>query len=259
SQTMYVWADALSNYISGYGGISAWEAHPADVHVIGKDILRFHAAIWPAMLIAAKLPLPKSIFVHGFITVNGEKISKSLGNVVDPFELVKQYGVDAVRCYLLLAIPSIEDGDFSYEKFVKFYKGILADGLGNVVARVAALGEKLGDIEISDKSTFNFEKQYRQDYETWFKEFKLDKLFLGIFDAINRLDGKIAQEEPWHDKDKDIHKRKIIEYSTHILFIADSLKPFLPDTAEKILKQFIYDKNQGILTIKKAEGLFPRL
>src|SRR3989344_53768 len=106
TQTMYVWADALSNYISGYGGIKAWEEHPADVHCIGKDILRFHGAIWPAMLLSANLPLPKNIFVHGFITVDGEKMSKSVGNVIDPFELVKRYGTDAVRYYLLREIPS---------------------------------------------------------------------------------------------------------------------------------------------------------
>ncbi|MEK7178237.1 MAG: methionine--tRNA ligase, partial [Patescibacteria group bacterium] len=136
--TMYVWCDALSNYITAIGyaddekKFKKW--WPANVQVIGKDILRFHAAIWPGMLLAAKLPLPKTIFVHGFITVGGEKMSKTIGNVIDPFEVVKKYGADALRYYLLREIPSGEDGDFTYEKFEERYNADLAKGLGNLVA-----------------------------------------------------------------------------------------------------------------------------
>ena len=120
SQTIYVWADALINYISALGGFEKGEFKefwPPDIHFLGKDILRFHATIWLGMLLSLGLELPKNIFVHGFITSNGQKMSKSLGNVIDPFELVKKYGADAVRYFLLREIPPTEDGDFTYEKF----------------------------------------------------------------------------------------------------------------------------------------------
>ncbi|MEK7071762.1 MAG: methionine--tRNA ligase, partial [Patescibacteria group bacterium] len=136
SQTIYVWADALVNYLLPK---KYW---PADIHCLGKDILRFHATIWLGMLLSSKLPLPKSIFVHGFITSNGQKMSKSLGNVVDPFELIRKYGADAVRYFLLREIPPTEDGDYTRQKFEARYNSDLASGLGNLVARVITLGAK---------------------------------------------------------------------------------------------------------------------
>src|SRR3989344_1895241 len=141
TQTMYVWADALTNYISAVGYADETEQFkkywPVDVHLIGKDILRFHALYWPAMLLSAGLDLPKAIYVHGFITVEGEKMSKTVGNVIDPFELIEKYGSDVVRYFLLREIPSTEDGDFSFKKLEDRYNGDLANGLGNLVQRVA--------------------------------------------------------------------------------------------------------------------------
>ena len=147
TQTMYVWCDALVNYISaiGYGQedpdsralFKKW--WPAEVQVIGKDNLRFHAAIWPGMLLSAGLELPQSIFVHGFVNVEGRKISKTVGNVISPEEVVSKYGTDPVRYYFLREFPSNEDGDFSYKKFEERYNGDLANGLGNLVARVVTL------------------------------------------------------------------------------------------------------------------------
>ena len=134
TQTIYVWADALTNYLSG-----AKNRWPADIQCIGKDILKFHSLIWPGMLLSLGLPLPKVILVHGFITVAGQKMSKSLGNVIDPFELVKKYGTDAVRYFLLREIPPTEDGDFTYEKFEGRYNADLAKGLGNLAARVITM------------------------------------------------------------------------------------------------------------------------
>jgi len=257
TQTMYVWADALSNYISGYGGIKAWEEHPADVHCIGKDILRFHGAIWPAMLLSANLPLPKNIFVHGFITVDGEKMSKSVGNVIDPFELVKRYGTDAVRYYLLREIPSYEDGDFSYEKFKERYNGDLANGLGNLVSRVATLGARFDILEISEPIDKIIKSQYSPDYEKWFERYGFDKLLIGLWDSIHNLDVIINNDKPWAIKDEAFLKQKIVQYSISILCIADFLKPFLPGTTDKI--KDIFSINDSVLKIKKAEGLFPRL
>src|SRR3990167_9652571 len=155
TQTMYVWADALTNYISalGYGGneekMDFW---PADVHLVGKYILRFHAMIWPAMLLSAGLPLPKAIYVHGFITVDGEKMSKTVGNVVDPFEAVEKYGVEVVRYFLLREIPSGDDGDFSYKKLEERYNGDLANGLGNLVQRILTLIDNNLDNELIYKT-----------------------------------------------------------------------------------------------------------
>ena len=156
-QVIYVWCDALTNYISALGFANNSDLFqrfwPADVHCIGKDILRFHAVYWPAILLSLNLPLPKSILVHGFITVNGQKMSKSLGNVVDPFELVEKYGQDAVRYYLLREIPTTRDGDFSYQKFEKRYNDDLAKGLGNLVARVIGIARKLKSQKSKLKTT----------------------------------------------------------------------------------------------------------
>jgi methionyl-tRNA synthetase len=137
---MYVWVDALSNYISvlGYPDGELFKTFwPADVQVIGKDIVRFHAAIWPAMLIALELPLPKKLLVHGHINVAGTKMSKSIGNVVDPIELATTYGVDAFRYFFLRHIPTLDDGDFTWERFESAYNGELANELGNLVQRVS--------------------------------------------------------------------------------------------------------------------------
>ena len=147
SQIQYVWFDALSNYINALGYAENKDNFrrywPADVHCIGKGILRFHTVYWLAILLSAGLSLPKTIFVHGYITVNGQKMSKSLGNVVDPFKLVEKYGADAVRYFLLREIPPVEDGDYTPEKFKVRYNADLAGGLGNLVARVIKMAEKI--------------------------------------------------------------------------------------------------------------------
>ncbi|MDP2664855.1 MAG: methionine--tRNA ligase, partial [bacterium] len=155
SQRVYVWFDALNIYQSGVGfGLNEEKYKkwwPADVHVIGKGIIRFHAVYWPAFLLSAGLPLPKTLFVHGYITVDGQKMSKTLGNVVDPFVLIEKYGADAVRYYFLREIPPAEDGDFSFAKFETRYNADLAAGLGNLVARVLALNPN-AKIQIPNKA-----------------------------------------------------------------------------------------------------------
>ena len=145
NQVMYVWLDALSNYITvlGYPNDPTWQDFwPADVQVVGKDILRFHAGIWPAMLLALDLPLPKTLLVHGHITSGGTKMSKSLGNGVDPFEIIRDYGVDAFRYYFLRYIPTQDDGDFTWDRFESVYNGELSNDLGNLVQRVAAMSKR---------------------------------------------------------------------------------------------------------------------
>lgn len=272
TQTMYVWADALVNYISalGYGGADEalfkkyW---PADAQVIGKDNLRFHAAIWPGMLISAGLPLPKTIFVHGFLTVSGQKISKTIGNVIDPVELVKKYGsagspqvgTDAVRYYLLREISPFNDGDFSYEKFENLYNADLANGLGNFAARVLTLGEKLGDIKADFKKDIEkpvsaaIEKA-RKEVDRKLTDFKFHEATAAVWDLIHFGDSYINEKKPWQTNDV-----KVIFNSIVILDNATALlKPFLPETSEKITTAIEW-KNENTLRVKKIDNLFPRI
>lgn len=276
SQVMYVWVDALTNYISGCGGIKEWENHPADVHMIGKDISRFHAAIWPGMLISCKLPLPKIIFIHGFITANGEKMSKSLGNVIDPYELVKKYGsasspqvgIDAVRYYLLREIPSSEDGDFSYEKFEERYNGDLANGLGNFAARVLTLAERDTNIQIRANDTNNTNaiedvvdkkiNEVKKTVEQKIKEFKFNEALVVIWELIQFGDRYVNENKPWA-KDLLEVKRKEVLYDLVFMLktISDLLVPFLPETAEKISKAI--EVGRGGFIARKIDNLFPRI
>jgi methionyl-tRNA synthetase len=253
-QTMYVWADALTNYLS------AAKYWPADIHLIGKDILRFHAAVWPAMLLAAGLKLPKAILVHGFITVDGKKMSKSVGNVIDPAELVKKYGsTDAVRYYLLREIPSSEDGDFSYAKFEERYNGDLANGLGNFAARVLKLGEDLGTIEVNVKKDIEKETtaaiaRIRKLADQNIKEFKLHESLAAIWELISYGDKYINEKKPWETKDK----KAIFNLVVILDNAAALLHPFLPAAAEKITQSISW-LSKNTLRISKPSILFPRI
>lgn len=245
SQVVYVWFDALLNYLSAKPAV--W---PADIHIVGKDILRFHAVIWPAMLLSAGYSLPKKIFAHGFFTIDGQKISKSLGNSIDPKQVVAEYGNDALRYFLFHEFPFGNDGDFSFDRLREVYNSDLANGLGNLVARVAKLaetlelaGQKLHDDPLLD-STFRIH---------------LDKLeFLEalnyIWDKIRTTDKQIEITKPWELLKTDkIKAASLVEnLIRQILEIQELLIPFLPDTAAKIGKQFSAE------AIKTATPLFPR-
>ena len=255
SQVMYVWFDALSNYLTALDYASNGKKFktnwPADVHVIGKGIIRFHAVYWPAMLLSAGLPLPKTLFVHGYINVAGTKMSKSLGNVVDPFAVAKKYGVEAARYYLLRYIHPFEDSDFSPEQFERVYQADLANGLGNLVSRVAGLIEQ-NNVKIKLVSQEPIDKEIAAALS----QFNFSQALQRVWAKIARLDGEISQVEPWALA-KAGETKKLTTFlnqaANQLMVISQLLMPFLPEPAVKIAKIFKAKK------IKKAEPLFPRL
>ena len=263
SQTMYVWCDALANYLSaiGYGRNEEYkEWWPANVQVIGKDILRFHAAIWPGMLLSAGLPLPKKIFVHGFITVNGEKMSKTKGNVVDPAELAGKYGADAVRYYLLREISPTEDGDFSAAKFVERYNADLANGLGNFVSRVLTLGAGLGKIRGGlnpDSSIVEEVEMVKKTVQKKVSELKFNEALSAAWSLISFGDGYINESAPWNIENYEKREEVIFNLVVMVDNLAAMLRPFLPQTSEKIAGFINWE--DGDLKVKKPDVLFPRV
>jgi methionyl-tRNA synthetase len=256
TQVMYVWFEALMNYITvlGYPEHEDFKTFwPANVQVIGKDIIRFHAAIWPAMLLGLGLPLPKRLYVHGFITVDGKKMSKTLGNVISPKEIVDKYGVDAFRYYFLRHIPSYEDGDFSWDRFDSAYNNELANELGNAVQRTTAMIQKyqkglIGDIPEAEHD--------RAQYDEALGQCRFDRALDEVWEQVRGLNQYIDEEKPWEIAkvgDED-HLREVLAYqASNLLEIADLLAPFLPDTAGKIKAVF----TEGI--VRPIEGtLFPK-
>jgi len=255
SASIYVWADALTNYLSAIGFASDRETFkklwPADVHCIGKDIQKFHCLIWPGILLSLGLPLPKAVFVHGFITVAGQKMSKSLGNVVDPFELVKKYGTDPVRYFLLREIPATDDGDFTYEKFEQRYNSDLAKGLGNLVARVVTLAGRFKAKDPGARADQKLKIQInkaKKKYGKATEEFKLNEALMSVWELIGWCDRYIEKEKPWQESGKE--KEVVGNLLFAVREVAELLTPFLPETSERILKQI----KKG-----KSEPLFPRI
>ncbi|OGC81140.1 hypothetical protein A2943_00610 [Candidatus Adlerbacteria bacterium RIFCSPLOWO2_01_FULL_51_16] len=251
SQVMYVWCDALSNYITalGYGRDEKLFAEfwPADVHVIGKDILRFHAAIWPGMLLSAGLPLPKTLFVHGFITSGGKKMSKTLGNVIDPTELLQEYGTDAVRYYLARHVSPFEDGDITHEGFKSIYNGDLANGLGNLASRVMTLAQTHlpGPVKVEFVP-------YPKEFTDALEKFEVNRATDYVWGRIGELDKKITETEPFKLIKTDPEKGKslISDLVRELAAVDLLLEPILPGTSKKII--------EAIIANKKPENLFPR-
>ena len=250
SQKIFVWFDALNIYQSGIG--FGWNEKkykkwwPADVHVIGKGITRFHTIYWPAFLMSARLEIPKTIFVHGYFTIEGQKISKSIGNVINPVHLIKTYGADTLRYYFLAKFNPFTDGDFSEEKLKHAYNSDLANGLGNLIARVAKLCETS---EISFDAT---ETTIDVKVKKAFENFRFDRALEEIWADIKKLDIEIEKVRPW-EQEGDKLKKCLENAVTNIRSIAYNLKPFLPETAEKIARQFSGPK------ILSGKPLFPRL
>lgn len=255
NQVMYVWFDALINYISTLG----WPENEKKfeefwgtkeklnaVQIAGKDNLRQQSAMWQAMLMSAGLPNSRQIIIHGFITSNGQKMSKSLGNVIDPLEIVEKYGTDALRYWLTSQFNPFEDADFTWEKFNKTYNADLANGLGNLVSRVAKLCEK-NDLEVKDYQT-----KLNTEVDKLLKDYKFNEALDLIWKKITKADKIINDQKPW-ELDKEEANKVLEPLVEKIQEIAFNLQPFLPETAEKILNQFKGPK------IKSQSPLFPRI
>ncbi|MFH1509394.1 MAG: methionine--tRNA ligase [bacterium] len=271
----YVWFDALINYISaldfGIDNDYKMKKFWPGTHLIGKDITKFHCALWPAMLMSAGLPLPKQIYVHGFFTLNGKKISKSLGNTIDPLELSEKYGNDVLRYFMLREIPFGDDGDFSIKKLEARYKGELADGLGNLLSRTVTMIEKYTEnkkvpFKTIYSKTQNKELRFNEEeVKKYYENFEFDKVIKVIWEKVDKTNKYIADTEPWTLFKKN-KKEKVYEILWNIVnalvYIAYYLKHIMPETENEIFKQLGIDvKNNklDINEIQKAEPLFPRL
>ncbi len=252
SQRMYVWYDALSNYITalGFGGEDEglyktfWEGADVRVHLIGKDIIKFHGIYWPAMLASAGLPLPTHLFTHGFITVDGQKMSKSLGNVIDPFELVDKYGLDAVRYYLAREIPVHDDGDYSNARMIQLFTADMANELGNLVSRSLAIAAKDG---LMIEKMAREKKPTKEVGEIFTYQKDLETIWLEIR-ALNKSFNEFA---PW-SKDATVRREFMINVIQRLQLISSDLAIFLPQASRKIM-EITHGK------IEKTEPLFPRI
>lgn len=253
NQVFWVWFDALLNYISGSRD---W---PADLHIIGKDILRFHAVIWPAMLFSAEYKMPREIFAHGFLTVNGQKISKSLGNAISPSYLVEKYCADSVRYYFCRNFVFGEDGDFSEKVLVERNNNELANKFGNLVSRVTGLAEKIGLEKTENKL---IKKLKLEKIEKNFESYKFDKALNEIFAFIDICNEYVQKNKLWESHDK----KRLYELVDSIKAITILLWPVIPSASEKIAKNLGFEinlknlkKSLNIRKVKKSEILFKKI
>lgn len=277
SQIMYVWFDALTNYLTaaGYPEPGYTRYWPADLHVIGKEISRFHAVMWPAMLMAAGLAVPHKIAVHGHISVEGRKMSKSLGNVIDPFDLVSRYGVEPTRYFLLREMPFNSDGDYSDGRMAERYQGDLANGIGNLVSRVLAMIEKYEGGIVPPVAPAIIEPTWLA-YENHLQSFDLHLALADVWDVIGSADKLVNDSKPWElaKTDEAALAKLLYVLAETIRHIGVMLWPFMPETAEKILSRLgcagsvgrepLSELQQwGLLKpgtkVEKGEALFPRI
>lgn len=282
---MYVWFDALTNYISTLGWPSfakASEGKPSTfdlfwpgIQVAGKDNIRQQCAMWQAMLMSAGESPSQQVFIHGFITSEGQKMSKSLGNVIDPFDVIKKYGTDPVRFYLLGALPSFEDGDWSKDRFEEFYTAHLVNGIGNLTSRILTILEKYNDSKIPELAEDIFDvKTFWDNYEDTLEEFDFAENIRYINLLVSACDEVISEQKPWEKAKSGENILPLLYQLAEVLrHIGLSLLPILPETASKILSSLGQDiealgdlsseKKWGQIKpgtkIKKPEALFPRL
>ncbi len=267
-QVVYVWFDALSNYITalGYAAESElyqnyWVENPYRVHVIGKDIIRFHAMYWPAMLLSAGVPLPNDILVHAFITVEGRKISKSLGNVIDPIELAGRYGSDMLRYYLLREVRTSDDGDFSLERFIRAYNADLADQLGNLLSRFLGMVNRYyngivpapGPLAAPDHNLLNAAAALPERVEAAMLQFAPHEALGAVWELIGLANKYVVEAQPWVlAKQRQADPAAEVRLATTLYNLAETLRlvahhlrPFLPGTAVAISQQLNFTLASG--------------
>ena len=260
-QVMYVWVDALANYLTvlGYPDQPEWrEFWPADVQVIGKDILRFHAGTWPVILLALGLDLPRQMLVHGFVNVGGAKMSKTVGNVVDPIALINDYGIDGFRYYFSRHIPTQDDGDFTYDKFEKAYNNELGNDLGNLVQRVSAMVTRYQAGVIGDAPQAEHDMG---PYHSAMAALEFDKAVDGVWETIRSLNRYIETVQPWQiakrretDTDAESHLAEVLSHAVGTLIqVGHLLLPFMPSAAQTIIDTF----KDGVIT-GTGQPLFPK-
>ena len=283
NHVLYVWFDALTNYITGIGNReNTW---PPTVHVIGKDILWFHSIIWPAMLLAYGIKLPKKLFAHGYFTVNGEKMSKTLGNVIKPSDMIEKYGRDSSRYLLLALLPFKTDGDISYESMNDKYNSDLANNLGNLVSRTITMIEKYNDGKVGNEKESGVDSEKISEIHKYLKEadeftdsLKFNRSIELIQQSINTANKYIEEKAPWKMAKNNSPELNGVLFTLirSIGLISMYLLPFMPDTSRKIWESIgedgsIADKTSDFLKnntfnfpkcgakVIKPDALFPRI
>ncbi len=281
---MYVWVDALTNYITGLGfpdqSSEKWGYWPA-IHIIGKDIVRFHAVYWPAFLMSAGVELPKRVFAHGFLFNKGEKMSKSVGNVVDPFALIEGYGLDQVRYFFMREVPFGQDGSYSHEGIVTRINADLANGLGNLAQRSLSMIAKNcdgvvptpGDFTDADNSLLAIADGLYNKVQPDMDRFAINRMLETVWNAIGEGDKYFADQAPWALKKTDPERMATVLYVTaeFVRQIATLVQPVMPESASKLLNLLSVDEGkryfaslgkagrlQAGTELPKPEGVFPR-
>lgn len=285
AHVMYVWADALTNYITGAGfpdeGGAQWRYWPADVHIIGKDIIRFHAIYWPAMLMSGGVAVPKRVFGHGFVLNKGEKMSKSVGNVVDPFDLVKAYGVDQVRYFFLREVAFGQDGNYSHEQIVNRINAELANDLGNLAQRSLSMVAKgcegkvpaKGPFTEADAAILAMAYALPDTQRAAIKDFALHDMLNAIWAVTGEANRYFAAQEPWKLAKTDPPRRDTVLYVTAELLriVGICCLPFIPASAAKLLDLLAVPDGLRMLAdavpaqaltpgspLPEPQGIFPR-
>ena len=285
---MYVWLDALTNYITAIGYPDKEAADykkfwPAQYHVIGKDIIRFHCIYWPAFLMSADLPIPETVFAHGFINVHGEKMSKSVGNVLSPDGLVETFGLDQIRYFLMREIPHGQDGNFSHEQAITRMNADLANGLGNLAQRTLSMIHKNCDAQYPEPGAFTdtdkalLDKAYTTMLDDIRKElvhFKIHRALEAIWRVVGDANAYVDEQAPWTLKKEDPARMNTVLYvlAETIRCLAIATQAVMPDSSAKMLDQLEIKNDERLFehlnaeyalkagtAIEKPEGIFPRI